>query len=184
MKLDTKEFEAKMKKTLEVYDHELSTIRVGRASAAVLDKITVDYFGSPTKINQMSEVKATDARTLMITPWDASTLKNIEKAILASDVGIVPQNDGKALRLTFPQLTEDRRKELTKQVAKMGEDAKVALRNIRREANDKTKDMKKKSEMTEDEAKASDKTVQDLTDKYIKEIDAVTAKKDKEIMSI
>jgi len=184
MKLNTKEYEEKMKKSLDVYDSELASIRVGRASAAVLDKITVDYFGTPTKINQMAEVKATDARTLQITPWDASTLKNIEKAILASDVGINPQNDGKALRLVFPQLTEERRKELSKQVSKMGEDAKVALRNIRRDANDKVKDMKKKSEMTEDEAKQSEKAVQDLTDKYIKEVDAVTAKKDKEIMSI
>lgn len=184
MKLNTKDYEEKMKKSLDVYSEELSTIRVGRANAAVLDKVSVDYFGTPTKINQMSEIKATDARTLVIQPWDASTLKNIEKAILASDVGITPQNDGKALRLVFPQLTEERRKELSKQVSKMGEDAKVALRNIRRDANDKIKDMKKKSEMTEDEVKQSEKAVQDLTDKYIKEADSITSKKDKEIMSI
>ena len=150
----------------------------------MLSKVTVDYYGVATPINQVAEVKASDARTLMIQPWDASTLKNIEKAILASDVGITPQNDGKIIRLTFPQLTEERRREIIKQIAKHGEEAKVAVRNIRREANDKCKEMKKSGEMNEDEIKQSEKRIQDLTDKYIKEIDAITEDKNKEIMSI
>ena len=184
MKLDTKAFEAKMKKTLEVYEDNLGTVRVGRANAAVLSHVNVDYYGTPTPINSVANVSVSDARTLTITPWDASLNKPIEKAILASDVGITPSNDGKVIRLLFPQLTEERRKELKKHVAKMGEDAKVALRNVRREANDKCKEMKKASEMNEDEQKASEKSVQDLTDKYIKMVDEITAKKDKEIMEI
>lgn len=184
MKLDTKEYESKMKKSIDVYKESLSVIRAGRASTAVVAKVMVDYYGAPTAISQMAEVKVTDPKTLMIQPWDASTLKNIEKAILASDVGITPQNDGKALRLTFPQLTEERRKELKKSIAKMSEEAKVAIRNIRRDANDKSKAMKKNSEMTEDEQKASDKSIQDMTDKFIKEIETITAAKEKEIMEI
>ena len=184
MKLDVKEFETKMKKTIENYKEALSVIRAGRANTATISHVTVDYYGSPTAITQMAEVKVTDPKTLVISPWDASTLKNIEKAILASDVGITPQNDGKVLRLIFPQLTEERRKEIQKQVSKMAEDAKVAIRNVRREANDKCKDMKKNGEMNEDEQKQSDKQVQDLTDKYIKEIDTITEAKDKEIMEI
>lgn len=184
MKLDAKAYEEKMKKTLAAYSENLSTIRVGRANPSVLSKVMVDYYGMPTAVNQMAEVKASDARTIVITPWDMSTLKNIEKAILASDLGITPANDGKALRLSFPQLTEERRKELQKQVAKLGEDTKVAVRNIRRDANDKCKELKKNGEMTEDEQKASEKAVQDLTDKYVKEVDNVTAQKDKEIMEI
>jgi ribosome recycling factor len=144
----------------------------------------VDYYGAPTKIKDISQIKASDARTLVITPWDRSTLKLIEKAILASDVGITPANDGTDIRLVFPQLTEDRRKELAKQITKMGDEAKVAIRNIRREANDKSKEMKKEGTMTEDELKSSDKTVQDLTDKFIKKIDAITEKKKEEIMSL
>ena len=184
MKLDTKAYEAKMKKTIEVYEDNLGTVRVGRANAAVLSRVTVDYYGTPTPISSVANVSVSDARTLTITPWDASLNKPIEKAILASDVGITPSNDGKVIRLMFPQLTEERRKELKKQIAKMGEDAKVALRNIRREANDKCKEMKKASEMTEDEQKTSEKSVQDLVDKYIKLVDEVTAKKDMEIMEI
>ncbi len=184
MKLDTKAYEEKMKKSIAAYETELDTVRVGRANAAVLNKVTVDYYGTPTQISAMAQITVPDARTMVIQPWDASTLKNIEKAILASDLGLNPQNDGKCLRILFPMLTEDRRKELSKQVSKMGEDAKVAIRNIRRDAVDKCKDMKKKSEMTEDEQKASEKSVQDLTDKYIKEIDNVTAKKTKDIMAI
>ncbi len=184
MKLDTKEFEIKMGKSIDAYRSQLMTMRAGRATPDVLSKITVDYYGCPTAVNQMAEVKVTDARTLTITPWDSTTLKSIEKAIQISDLGINPQNDGRIIRLVFPQLTEERRKEMTKQISKMGEDAKVAIRNIRRDANDKIKDMKKNSEMTEDEAKASDKSIQDLTDKYVKEIDAVTAIKNKEIMEI
>lgn len=184
MKLDTKEYEGKMKKSTAAYESELGTVRVGRANAAVLDKVLVDYYGTPTQINAMAQISIPEARIMVIQPWDASTLKPIEKAILASDLGLNPQNDGKVLRIMFPMLTEDRRKELSKQVAKMGEEAKIAIRNIRREANDKAKELFKKSEMTEDEQKASEKAVQDLTDRYIREIDAITAKKTKDIMSI
>ncbi len=184
MKYDIKPTEEKMKKAIAAFEENLSTIRVGKANASVLNKVQVDYYGTPTPVNQMAEVKATDPKTLCILPWDASSLKSIEKAILASDVGITPQNDGKMLRLVFPQLTEERRKEIQKQVAKMGEDAKVAIRNIRRDANDKCKDMKKNGEMNEDEQKASEKSIQDLTDKYIKNVDAVTDAKNKEVMSI
>ena len=184
MKLDTKEFESKMKKSIEAYKCELDTVRAGRANARVLDRINVDYYGTPTPINQLGTISVPDARTLVIQPWDSTILKDIEKAILASDIGITPANDGKLVRLVFPQLTEDRRKELKKQVSKLGEDAKVAIRNIRRDAMDKAKDMKKNGEMTEDEQKASEKSIQDLTDKYIKEIDVITASKEKEIMEI
>ena len=184
MKLDTKEFEVKMRKSIDSYIYELDGVRAGRANPNVLSRINVDYYGSPTPVNQIGTVSVPDARTIVIQPWDASTLKGIEKALLASDIGITPANDGKVIRLVFPQLTEDRRKELKKQVAKLGEDAKVAIRNIRRDAMDKSKDMKKNSEMTEDEQNISDKNVQYLTDKYIKEIDSITAAKEKEIMEI
>ena len=184
MKLDTKDYEAKMNKSLASYKENLSTIRAGRATPDVLKKIEVDYYGSPTAISSIAEIKVTDARTLTITAWDKSAMKGIEKAILTSDLGINPQNDGACIRLTFPPMTEERRRELSKQISKLGEDAKVAIRNIRRDANDKVKAMKKDSEMTEDEAKQSDKLVQDLTDKFIKEIDVVTAAKTKEIMEI
>ncbi len=184
MKLDVKQFEERMKKSIAVYEEELASIRVGRANAKILDKIEALYYGTSTPINQMAEIKAPDPRTLVVTPWDATSLKAIEKAIQASDVGITPTNDGKCIRLVFPPLTEERRKELTKQTSKLGEAAKVALRNVRRDANDKCKEMKKASEMTEDEQKISEKEVQDLTDKYIKVLDDVTAKKQKEIMEI
>ena len=184
MKLDTREFETKMTKSVASYKENLSTIRAGRANPDVLKKISVDYYGSLTPIASIAEIKVTDARTITITAWDKSIMKGIEKAILTSDVGINPQNDGTCIRLCFPPTTEERRKDLSKQISKMGEDAKVAIRNIRRDANDKVKAMKKDSLMTEDEAKSSDKTVQDLTDKYIKEIDATTAAKTKEIMEI
>ena len=184
MKLDTRDFEARMKKSIAAYGENLSTIRAGRANPDILKKVTVDYYGSPTPISSIAEVKVTDARTIVITAWDKSAMKNIEKAILTSDIGINPQNDGSAIRLSFPPTTEERRRELSKQISKMGEDAKVAIRNIRRDATDKIKAMKKDSEMTEDEAKASEKSVQDLTDKYVKEIDGVTAAKTKEIMEI
>lgn len=184
MKLDVKEYEEKMKKSIASYNYELSTIRAGRATPAVLDKVTVEYYGTPTQISAMAEVKCTDARTIVISPWDGSTLKNIEKAIQVSDIGINPQNDGKCIRLVFPAMTEETRKSTTKQIAKMGEDAKIAIRNIRRDANDKSKAMKKNNEMTEDEQKQSDKSIQDLTDKYIKEIDNITTAKTKEIMEI
>ena len=184
MKLDTRDYEAKMKKSIASYTENLSTIRAGRANPDVLKKVNVDYYGSPTPIASIAEIKVADARTIVITAWDKSAMKGIEKAILTSDIGIHPQNDGSCIRLTFPPMTEERRKELTKQIAKMGEDAKVAVRNIRRDANDKVKAMKKNSEMTEDEAKQSDKSIQDLTDKIIKDIDAITASKSKEIMEI
>ena len=184
MKLDTKDYEARMKKSVASYSDNLSTIRAGRANPDVLKKINVDYYGSPTAISAIAEIKVTDARTITITAWDKSIVKGIEKAILTSDLGINPQSDGSVIRLSFPPTTEERRKELSKQVAKLGEDAKVAIRNIRRDANDKVKAEKKASTMTEDEAKASDKAIQDLTDKYVKEIDVVTAAKTKEIMEI
>ena len=184
MKLETKEFEVKMQKSIEAYKGELDTIRAGRANPNVLSRVMVDYYGTPTPVNQIGTVSCPDARTIVIQPWDSSTLKGIEKSILASDLGVTPANDGKVIRLSFPQLTEDRRKELKKQVSKMGEDAKVAIRNIRRDAMDKAKNMKKNGEMTEDEQKSSEKAVQDLTDKYIKEIDNITAAKEKEIMEI
>ena len=184
MKLDTKEYEVKMQKTVANYSDNLSTIRAGRANPDVLKKISVDYYGSPTPISSIAEIKVADARTIVITAWDKSIMKGIEKAILTSDLGINPQNDGSCIRLSFPPTTEERRRELSKQIAKMGEDAKVAIRNIRRDANDKVKALKKNSEMTEDEAKASDKNVQDLTDKYIKELDKITADKTHEIMEI
>ena len=184
MKLDTRDYEARMKKSIAAYGENLSTIRAGRANPDILKKVTVDYYGSPTPVASIAEIKVTDARTIVITAWDKSAMKNIEKAILTSDIGINPQNDGSTIRLSFPPTTEERRRELSKQISKMGEDAKVAVRNIRRDATDKIKSMKKDGEMTEDEAKASDKAVQDLTDKYTKEIDGVTAAKTKEIMEI
>ncbi len=184
MKLALNDFEAKMQKSISAYENELDSIRAGKANPAVLNKVLVDYYGSPTPVSQVADVKASDARTLVITPWDASINKAIEKAILVSDIGITPVNDGKIIRLAFPQLTEERRRELTKQVSTAGEDAKVAVRNIRRDANDKIKAMKKNNEMTEDEVKDSEKSVQDLTDKYIKKIDEITAAKEKELLSI
>ena len=157
---------------------------MGIFSLDLLSPIKVEYYGTPTAISEMAAVKATDARTLTIQPWDTTTLKDIERAILASDLGITPMNDGKVIRLVFPQLTEERRKEMAKQIAKYGEEAKVAVRNVRRDANDATKAAKKNNEMTEDEVKASDKAVQDMTDKFIKEIDKMTEEKTKEIMDI
>lgn len=179
-----KPYEERMKKSITVLEEDFGTIRVGRASAKVLDKITVEYYGTPTGLDGVATIKATDARTLLITPWEANMCKEIEKAILASDVGITPTNDGKSIRLVFPSLTEERRKELTKKTAKMGEDCKVAIRNIRRDANDAAKVLKKNSEITEDDLKSAEKTIQDVTDKYIKEVDAAVARKDKEIMEI
>ena len=184
MKLNTKDFEEKMKKALSVYEENLGSIRAGQANAAVVSKVNFEYWGAPTPLTSMADVRVADAKTLTITPYDASTLKEMEKAILASDVGITPTNDGKVIRLVFPQPTEERRRELAKQIQKMGEDAKVAIRNIRRDANDLCKKMKKDGEMTEDEQKASEKSVQDLTDKYIKDLDGITARKEKEIMQI
>ena len=184
MKLNTKDFEEKMKKSIAAYEENLSVIRAGQANTAVLNKINFEYWGAPTPLNSMADIRVADAKTVTITPYDGSTLKEMEKAILASDLGITPTNDGKIIRIVFPQPTEERRRELVKQLQKLGEDAKVAIRNIRRDANDLCKKMKKDGEMTEDEQKASEKSIQDLTDKYIKEIEGVTAKKEKEIMQI
>ncbi len=184
MKLNTKDFEVKMQKTIAAYQENLTVIRAGQANTAVLSKVSFEYWGAPTLISSMADIRVADTKTVTITPYDASTLKAMEKAILASDVGITPTNDGKVIRLVFPQPTEERRKDLVKQVQKMGEDAKVAIRNIRRDANDLCKKLKKDGEMTEDEQKVSEKSIQDLTDKYIKDVDAVTSKKEKEIMQI
>ena len=178
------EFESKMKKTAEVLKTQLASVRAGRANAAVLDQITVDYYGVPTPIQQVASVSVPDPRSLLIQPWDASVLKGIEKAILASELGINPQNDGRVIRLVFPQLTEERRKELAKQVKKYGEEAKVAVRNIRRDAIDKFKKQQKASEITEDDYKTIEKDIQKLTDDYIKEVDNITDKKEKELFEI
>ena len=184
MKLNTKDFEAKMQKAVAAYQENLTVIRAGQANTAVLAKVNFEYWGSPTPLTSMADVRVADSKTVTVTPYDASTLKEMEKAILASDVGITPTNDGKVIRLVFPQPTEERRKELAKQVQKMGEDAKVAIRNVRRDANDLCKKMKKDGEMTEDEQKSSEKSVQDLTDRYIKTIDEITSKKEKEILQL
>ena len=184
MKLDVKEFETKMQKILAGYENEIDTIRVGRANPNVLSKIRIDYWGTPTPVNQVGEVKVADARTIVITPWESNMLRVIEKAINESDIGINPQNDGKCIRLAFPPLTEEKRKEITKQIMHMGEEAKVSIRNVRRDANEKAKAMKKKSEMTEDEQKTSEKDIQNLTDSYISKIDVATDRKNKDIMEI
>ena len=184
MKLNTKDFEVKMQKSIAAYQENLTVIRAGQANTAVLAKVSFEYWGAPTLISSMADIRVADTKTVTITPYDATTLKAMEKAILASDVGITPTNDGKVIRLVFPQPTEERRKELVKQIQKMGEDAKVAVRNVRRDANDLCKKLKKDGEMTEDEQKTSEKAIQDLTDKYIKDIDGITSKKEKEIMQI
>ena len=184
MKLNTKPFEERMDKALNALDNNFDTIRASQANAAVLNRVSFEYYGSPTPLNSMADIRVADARTLVIKPYDGSTLKAMEKAILTSDVGITPTNDGQVIRLVFPQLTEERRRELCKQVTKMGEDAKVAIRNIRRDANDSIKKQQKDGDMTEDEAKASEKSVQDLTDKFIKQIDAAIAKKQSDVMAI
>ena len=174
----------KMEKTLKVLASDFAAIRAGRANPAVLDRITVDYYGTQTPINQMAAISVQDARVLVIQPWDKSSLKAIEKGILASDLGINPQNDGSVIRLTFPQLSEERRKDLTKDIRKLGEDSKVAIRSIRRDANDKIKSMKKNGDVTEDDVKQFDKDIQELTDKYIALVDDQVAVKEKEILSV
>ena len=184
MSTDYSEFEAKMKKTTEVLSEQFAAVRAGKANPAVLDRITVDYYGSPTPIQQSASISTPDTRSLLIQPWDGSVLKGIEKAILASDLGINPQNDGRAIRLVFPQLTEERRKELAKQVKKYAEESKVAVRNIRRDAMEKFKAQKKKSEITEDDLKIVEKDMQKLTDDYIKEVDKIAAKKEQELMEL
>ena len=184
LKDEYKIYEEKMKKSIESVENDFAAVRAGRANASVLNRINVDYYGTPTPIQQIASVGSPDPRTLLITPWDANALKGIEKAIQESDLGINPQNDGKCIRLAFPQLTEERRKELVKQIHKYGENGKVAIRNIRRDAMDYFKKMEKKSEITEDELKTAEKDLQKMTDDSCKKIDELLAKKEKELMAV
>lgn len=184
MKEVNKEFDAKMQKTIEVVMSDFAGVRAGRANAAVLDKISVDYYGTPTPINQVASISSPDPRSLAIQPWDATLLKAIEKAIQTSDLGINPQNDGRLIRLAFPQLTEERRKELAKQVKKYGEQGKIAIRNIRRDAMEKFKAQEKKAEITEDDLKEYEKDLQDITEKRCKQIDELAEKKEAELMAV
>ena len=184
MPVDFKDYARRMDKALEHLDEEFGAVRAGRANAKVLDRITVEYYGSETALNGVATISSPDARTLVIQPWDTKLLKDIQKAIQTSDLGINPQNDGRVIRLTFPMLTEDRRKELGKQIKKYAEDAKVAMRNIRRDGMDYVKKLKKNSEITEDDQKKAEKDLQDLLDKMIKQVDVATAAKEKELMAL
>ncbi len=184
MRFDTSATESKMKKTVENYEGNLATIRASQANAAVVSGVTFEYYGAQTRLVDMASVAVTDPKTLTITPYDRSTLKAMAKAIQTSDVGITPMDDGSVIRLVFPPLTEEHRKELAKQISRSGEEARIAIRNIRRDANEEIKKQKKDSVLTEDEQKVAEKAVQDLTDRYIKLIDDITAKKEKEIMKI
>ena len=184
MSVDFKEFTRKMDKTLEHLGEDFGAVRAGRANPQVLDRICVEYYGSETPLNGVATISSPDARTLVISPWDSKLLKDIQKAIQTSDLGINPQNDGRVIRLVFPQLTEERRKELIKQVKKYAEDAKVALRNIRRDGMDYVKKLKKNSEITEDDQKKAEEDIQKLTDAAIKDIDKIDAEKEKEIMEV
>ena len=184
MAVDFKEYARRMDKALDHLDEEFGAVRAGRANAKVLDRITVEYYGSETPLNGVATISSPDARTLVISPWDTKLLKDIQKAIQTSDLGINPQNDGRVIRLTFPMLTEDRRKELVKQVKKYAEDAKVAMRNIRRDGMDYVKKLKKNNEITEDDQKKAEKDLQDLLDKMIKKVDDATALKEKELMAL
>ena len=182
--MDYTNLKEKMEKTISVYNEKLTEVRAGRANPAILNKVKIDYYGTPTPINQVAGVSVPEARLIVIQPWDASVLKEIEKAILASDIGINPNNDGKVIRLAFPELNEERRKELAKDVRKMAEDAKVAVRSIRREGMDTVKQEQKDGEMTEDELKQAENEIQKITDKSIDEIDKILDTKEKEIMSV
>ncbi len=182
--MDFKEFERKMDKTMEVLQESFGSVRAGRANARVLDRVEVEYYGVETPVGQVGTISSPDPRTLVIQPWDSSLLKKIEKAIQTSDLGINPQNDGRVIRLVFPQLTEERRKDLTKQVRKYAEEAKVAVRNLRRDGMDALKNAKKKNEITEDDQKKGEKDLQTLTDKYIKKIDEACEIKEKELMAL
>lgn len=184
MSPENKVYDEKMLKTIEVVKANFASVRAGRANAGVLDRILVEYYGTPTPLNQLAAISSPDPRTLVIQPWDGSLLKAIEKAIQTSDLGINPQNDGRVIRLAFPQLTEERRKDLSKQVRKYGEDGKVAVRNIRRDAMEDFKKMKKNSDITEDDQKQLEKELQDLTDKRCKDIDELTVSKEKELMAV
>jgi ribosome recycling factor len=176
--------EERMQKSVSALAEEYAAVRAGRANPAILDKVKVDYYGTPTSINQLAAVSVSEARVLTIQPWDMSVCHAIEKAIQTSDIGINPQSDGKVIRLTFPQLTEERRRDLVKDISRLAEEGRVAVRNIRRDAMDKLKLMKKNSELTEDDLKQAEKKTQDLTDKFCKEIDGLFDKKQKEIMEI
>jgi len=180
----TKPYEDRMQKTVSVLEEEFSTIRVGRANPHVLDRLTVNYYGSDVPINQVGNITVPEPRTLMIAPWESNMLKEVERAIQASDLGLNPTNDGKVIRLNFPELTEDRRKQLSKDVKKKGEDSKVAIRNLRREALEAFKKAEKKSDLTEDDYKDLEKEIQDLTDKYAAELDKRVDAKSKEIMTV
>ena len=182
--MDYKNLNEKMEKTISVFSEKLSEVRAGRANPAVLNKIRIDYYGTPTPINQVAAVSVPEARLIVIQPWDASVLKEIEKAILASDIGINPNNDGKVIRLAFPELNEERRKEIVKDIKKMAEEAKVAVRNVRREGIDIAKAEQKDGNITEDELKNAENEIQKITDKYIEEVDKVLEAKEKEVMSV
>ena len=182
--MDYNKFEEKMMKSISVYEENLAEIRAGRANPAILNKITIDYYGAQTPINQVAGISVPEARMIVIQPWDASILKEIEKEILKSDIGINPNNDGKVIRLVFPELNEERRKEIVKDIRKMAEEAKVAIRSIRRDAIDEAKAMQKNSEISEDDLKVAEDKIQKLTDKYVEEIDSILDKKENEVMSI
>ena len=184
LKETTREADLRMKGALDNLESDLAGIRTGRASPGLVEKIPVEYYGAPTPVNQLAAVSVTEARTLTIQPWDASVLRQIEKAIQTSDIGINPQNDGKIIRLIFPPLTEDRRKEIVKDVQKIAEETKIQIRNVRRELIDKLKAMKKDGELTEDDLKQGEKKAQDLTDKYVKEVESISAVKQKEILEM
>ena len=182
--MDLNKFEEKMTKTMSVFEENLAEIRAGRANPAILNKIMIDYYGTPTPINQVAGISVPEARLIVIQPWDGSILKEIEKEILKSDIGINPNNDGKVIRLSFPELTEERRKEIVKDIRKMAEEAKVAVRSIRRDAIDEAKKAQKDSEISEDELKSAEDNIQQLTDKYVAKVDEILGAKEKEVMSI
>ena len=184
MSVELKQFEDKMNKTVENLANDYTTIRAGRANPHVLDKITVDYYGTPSNLQSVANISVAEARTLVIQPWEASLVKEIEKAILVSDLGLTPNNDGKVIRLSFPDLTEERRKELVKDVKKQGEDSKIAIRNIRRDANDLAKKQQKANEISEDEQKDAETSIQKMTDEYVSKIDKMIDEKSKEIMTV
>ena len=182
--MDYSKFEEKMSKSISVLEENFAEVRAGRANPAILNKITVDYYGTPTPINQVAGISVPEARLIVIQPWDVSILKEIEKEILKADIGINPNNDGKVIRLAFPELNEERRKEIAKDIRKMAEDAKVAIRSIRRDAMDEAKAMQKNSEMTEDELKSAEDQIQKLTDKFVGEIEEMLERKEHEVMSL
>ena len=182
--MDYSKIKEKMEKSISVYSEKLSEVRAGRANPAILNKVKIDYYGTPTPINQVAGVSVPEARLIVIQPWDMSILKEIEKAILASDIGINPNNDGKVIRLAFPELTEERRKELVKDIKKMAEEAKIAIRAIRRDGIEEAKQEQKNGDMTEDELKQAENEIQKLTDKSVEEIDKILANKEKEVMSV